>query len=125
MKVRRFSITNKLIFVVIVLFLVSDIILGYVTYEKSYDMLNNQIKSNTESIASAVAAMIDGSIVASVAPGEEDTDDYLIVSNDLTTFLDSTGVEYVYTIRPDGNGGIEYAIDAQKIKSRGNKSAFS
>lgn len=113
MKVRRFSITNKLIFVVIVLFLVSDIILGYVTYEKSYDMLNNQIKSNTESIASAVAAMIDGSIVASVAPGEEDTADYLIVSNDLTTFLDSTGVEYVYTIRPDGNGGIEYAIDAQ------------
>ena len=113
MKVRRFSITNKLILVVIVLFLISDIILGYVSYQKSYDMLNDQIKGNTESIASAVAAMIDGTIVASVEPGEEDTDDYLKVSNDLTTFLDSTGVEYVYTIRSDGNGGMEYAIDAQ------------
>ena len=113
MKVRRFSITNKLILVVIVLFLISDIILGYVSYQKSYDMLNDQIKGNTESIASAVAAMIDGTIVASVEPGEEGTDDYLKVSNDLTTFLDSTGVEYVYTIRSDGNGGMEYAIDAQ------------
>ena len=113
MKVRRFSITNKLIFVVIILFLISDIILGYVSYKKSYDMLDKQIKSNTESIASAVAAMIDGSIVASVQPGEEATEDYLSVSYDLTSFLDSTGVEYVYTIRPNGNGGMEYAIDAQ------------
>ena len=113
MKVRRISVTNKLIFGVIILFLVSDVIFGVVAYRKSSQMLNEQIKHNTESIASAVAAMIDGDIVAKIQPGEESSEDYLKVSNDLTTFLDSTGVEYCYTIRPSASGGMEYAIDAQ------------
>ncbi len=113
MKVRKISITNKLIIGVAVLFLISDIILGFITYNKCNSMLMNQIKSDTEKIASAVAAMIDGDIVASVQPGEESTEDYLKVSNMLTSFLDSTGVEYVYTIRSSANGGMEYAIDAQ------------
>lgn len=113
MKVRRFSITSKLILVVVVLFLISDIILAYVSYNKSVGALEDQIKHNSEGTAKAVAAMIDGNIVASVQPGEEETEDYLKVSNDLTTFLDSTGVEYCYTLRKSAGGGMEYAIDAQ------------
>ena len=113
MKVRKISIASKLILGVIVLFLISDVIFGAVTYKKSYSMLYDQITHNSESIAAAVAAMIDGSIVASVQPGEENTEDYLKVSNDLTTFLDSTGVEYCYTLRKSASGSMEYAIDAQ------------
>ena len=66
MKGRRISISTKLIFGVILLFLISDIILGMVSYRKSYQMLMDQIKHNSESVSSAVAAMIDGNIVASV-----------------------------------------------------------
>ncbi len=113
MKVRKISLVSKICFVILLLILFSDIFLGIVTYKRSDEMINNQIRSNTESIASAVAAMIDGNIVASVQPGEESTEDYLKVSYDLTTFLDSTGVEYVYTIRYAEGGGMEYAIDAQ------------
>lgn len=113
MKVRRISISSKLIFGVILLFLISDIILGLVSYKKSYNMLMDQIKHNGQSISSAAAAMIDGNIVASVKPGEENTEDYLKVSRDLTTLLDSTGVEYLYTIRKSADGAMEYAIDAQ------------
>ncbi|MCR5357912.1 MAG: hypothetical protein K6E63_10980 [Lachnospiraceae bacterium] len=113
MKVRRISISNKLIVAIIFLFLVSDVILGMVAYKKSFAMLNDQIKHSTESIASCVAAVIDGEVVASVQPGEEDTEEYLKVSRMLTTFLDSAGVEYVYTIRYAQGGGMEYAIDAQ------------
>ena len=76
-------------------------------------MLVDQIKSNTENLSSCVAAAIDGSIVAAVQPGEEDTEDYLKVSYLLTDFLDRTGSEYIYTIRRSANGGIEYAIDGQ------------
>ncbi len=113
MKVRKISTTTKFIVAVAVLFLISDIILAFVTYKKSNEMVVNEIKDKAESIASAVAALTDGSIVVSVQPGEEDTEDYLVVSRMLTTFTDSTGVEYVYTIRPASGGGIEYAIDAQ------------
>lgn len=113
MKVRKIRITTKLIIAIILLFLVSDVILGIVTYNKSNNMLMDQIKNNTQSVASAVAAMIDGSVVASVKPGEEETEDYLRVSNDLTTFLDSTGMEFIYTIRSTPDGAMEYAVDAQ------------
>ncbi len=113
MKVRKISVINKLIFGVVILFLISDLILGMAAYRKCYQMLYDQIRHNTESIASAVAAFVDGEIVADVRPGEESSDDYMKVSLILTEFLESTGVEYVYTIRNAQGGGMEYAIDAQ------------
>lgn len=113
MKVRKSSVTLKLIIAVVLLFLVSDVILAFVTYNKCSKILSDQIKSDTENIAKSVAEMIDGSIVASVKPGDENTDDYLKVSNMLTTFLDATGMEYIYTVRPAADGSMEYAIDAQ------------
>ncbi len=113
MKVRKSSVTLKLIIAVVLLFLVSDVILAFVTYNKCSKILSDQIKSDTEKIAKSVAEMIDGSIVASVKPGDENTDDYLKVSNMLTTFLDATGMEYIYTVRPAADGSMEYAIDAQ------------
>ncbi len=113
MKVRKIRMTTKLIIAVTLLFLVSDLILGVITYNRSNNMLMEQIRHNTESIASSVAAMVDGTIVASVKPGEENTEDYLKVSNDLTTFLDSTGMEFIYTIRNTPDGAMEYAVDAQ------------
>ena len=113
MRVRKSSVTLKLIIAVVLLFLVSDVILAFVTYNKCSKILSDQIKSDTENIAKSVAEMIDGSIVASVKPGDENTDDYLKVSNMLTTFLDATGMEYIYTVRPAADGSMEYAIDAQ------------
>lgn len=113
MKVRKISTTTKLIVAVAALFLVSDVILGAVAYNKSYNMLLDQIRSDTEKIASATAAMIDGSVVASVQPGDETTDTYLKESNQIQTFLDSTNVEYIYTVRYAAGGGMEYAVDGQ------------
>ncbi len=113
MKVRKISVVNKLIFGVVILFLISDLILGAVAYRKCYNTLVDQIRHSTESIASSAAVVVDGKIVASVQPGEEDTEDYLKVSYMLTDLLDSSGVEYLYTIRSTSGGGMEYAIDAQ------------
>lgn len=113
MKVRKISITSKLIIGVTLLFLVSDILLGIMAYGKSYRMMLDQIKHSTESIATCIAVNIDADLVIAVQPGEEDTEDYLKVSNYLTDYLNSTGVEYVYTIRPAAGGGMEYAVDSQ------------
>lgn len=113
MKVRKISITTKLIMGVMALFLVSDIILAIIIYNKATDILNLEIRQNTQGIAASAAALVDGNIVASVQPGEENTEAYLEVSNLLTTILDETGIEYLYTIRKTANGSVEYAIDAQ------------
>lgn len=113
MKVRKVSIPVKFMIGVVLCFLVSDLALGIVIYNKSYKVLLDQIRNKGESVASCVAAKIDGSVIASVQPGEEETEDYLRVSEDLTAYLNGAGVEYLYTIRSSANGGMEYAIDAQ------------
>ncbi len=113
MKVRRISVTNKIIIGVVLLFLVSDAVLGLIAYNKSYSALVDQIKYTAESVASCVAINADGSTITAVQPGEENTEEYLEVSYYLTDYLDKTGVEYVYTVRPAAGGGMEYAVDSQ------------
>lgn len=113
MKVRKFSIANKLIIGVILLFLISDIVLGLVIYNKSEKMLFEQIENNTMSVADSIANGIDGHVVESLKPGDEETEAYLNLSHKLTTYIERTGVEYVYLIRPSANGGIEYTADAE------------
>ena len=111
MKVRKISITSKLIFIIFVLFLVADAILGYITYNRSKDMLVEQIKSNALGIASCVALGVDGSVLASVTPDDQESEEYLAVSKALTDYLDSTGSEYIYAVRTAANGGMEYCAD--------------
>ena len=113
MKVRKLSITNKLIIGVVFLLLVSDAVLGAVTYAKAHSILIEQIKRTIESVSATAAEGLNGSIIAAVQPGDEETRDYLSVSNKLTKYTERANVEFVYTIRPDGKGGVEYAIDAQ------------
>ncbi|MCR5824239.1 MAG: methyl-accepting chemotaxis protein [Lachnospiraceae bacterium] len=113
MKVRKISLTNKLILGVVALFLVSDVILGFLTYRKCDDMLTAQIKRNGESTAKSVAAIVDGNLLVTLQEGDEDTEEYLEVSNMFTRLIDEAGVEYIYAIRRSKNGGIEYVIDEQ------------
>ena len=60
MKVRKVSIATKLILIVMVLFLIMDIVLGFVTYTSASKMVINQIKNTGQSVASCVAAEVDG-----------------------------------------------------------------
>ena len=113
MKVRKQSTILKIIVSIMAIFLLSNIVLGVFVYKKASQILNQQIKSKTESLASSTAALIDGSIVASVQPGDETTEDYLKVSNMLTAVLKNSGVEFVYTLRRSSGGSLEYAVDTQ------------
>lgn len=113
MKVRKISITKQLIIIVIALFVVADIIMSIVIYNKAGNILNLEIKKNAEAIASSTAALVDGNIVASVQPGDEESDAYMEVSNMLTSILDASGVEYLYIVRYSSSNSLEYAIDAQ------------
>ncbi len=96
-----------------VLFLASNLILGLVIYQNANRMLFDQIKHNGQALAGAVASAVDASLLDTFQAGDEEREDYLIVSNMLQNFLDSSGVEYIYAIRKAANGGMEYAADGQ------------
>ncbi|MCR5320834.1 MAG: methyl-accepting chemotaxis protein [Lachnospiraceae bacterium] len=112
MKVRKVKITTKLIIGIIALILITDFILGAAIYNKANNMLIEQIKRGSESIANATAGFVDGEVVASVQPGDETTDAYLEQSNLLDHFRLSSGAEYIYAVRQTANG-LEYGLDGQ------------
>ncbi len=113
MKVRKISTTALTICTVVVLFLVTDIVLGTVAYKSSNKTLLDQIKTDGQRVAKAAAVVIDGNTVASGKPGDERTDEYMAVSLLMTKLHDETGVEYLYTFRKAADGGLEYAIEGQ------------
>lgn len=113
MKVRKISISLKLILGVIALFLVSDILLGALVYNRTKDMLLTQIRENAMNVAACVAATVDGELLATIQPGDEEgSEAYQTILDQLTLFLDNAGVEYVYTIRVKEGGGTEFVVDS-------------
>ena len=113
MKVRRISISTKLIVGVTLLFLVADAILGLLIYSKSKKMLGDQIRARAESVASAVAESVDGAMIAGFQPGDEETEEYQKLSALFSSYMERADVEYVYAIRLSGSGSLEYAADSQ------------
>ena len=112
MKVRRISITLKLIAGVIALFLVSDIALGVITYNYTKNMITKKIREDALHTAECAAATVDGALLETIAPGDEEgSENYTTILEDLRIFYEHAGVEYVYTIKEDG-GNIVYAVDS-------------
>lgn len=111
MKVRKLSISVKLIVVLIVLLLVSDAVLGFLIYNKSYNMIDEQIRTNGQNIARSMAASVDAKALSEVEDGDQESDAYNKVHEELTVFLENGGVEYAYTIKKT-DSGYAYIVDS-------------
>ncbi len=104
--------TVKLIVILIVLLLVSDAVLGFVIYNRSYGMLDEQIRTNAQNVVRCVAASVDGTALSEVTDGDQESEAYEKVHEQLTLYLENGGVEYVYTIKKGDGGGYVYVVDS-------------
>ena len=112
MKVRKISISIKLVIGVLLVFLLSDLCIGFIVYNKSKGLLENQIKDNALNIASCAAASIDPALFVSVEPGDEEgSENYETIRSALSVFFDNAGVEYVYSVKASDNG-VVYVVDS-------------
>ena len=111
MKVRKLSMTVKLIVILLAMLLVSDVVLGIIIYNRSYSSLESQIHTSAENTAKCVAASVDGSLVSQIEDGDQESEAYQGLHEPLTMFLDNAGVEYVYTIKKGGSGYV-YVVDS-------------
>ncbi len=114
MKVRRISVTMKLIIGIVIFLIASDLIIGFTVYNKSKSLLVKQIKDNAQNISSCIANSIDGEEFALVGNDESavDSEVYQDILSQLEVFRDNSGVEYVYTIRKNDAGVNVFAVDA-------------
>ncbi len=112
MRVRKTGLAFKIFIVIIVLLVVSDFVIGITVYRRAENLLVTQIKENATNIDRCVAAYVDGSLLDSIHAGDEETEAYQEVLDELELFRDNSGLEYVYTIRKNDNGVIEFVVDS-------------
>ena len=110
-KVRKMKLSGKITLtsMLIVLF-ISLLISGIsISYMKNY--LLNVSRDYTKSVAETAAATIDGNQIAGIQAGDEETEDYRIILEQLQAFLVNEDVEYIYTMR-QVDGTVQFVVDA-------------
>ncbi|MBE5922932.1 MAG: hypothetical protein E7271_00500 [Lachnospiraceae bacterium] len=112
MKVRRSSVSWRIIFAVIALLIFSDLLIGVMIYKKVKVSMETQIKDNAMNIDKCVAASVDGDKLALIEAGSEETEEYAAIKEALTLFLDNSGVEYVYTVGKSGSDSAIFLVDS-------------
>ncbi|MCR5398071.1 MAG: hypothetical protein K6E68_00895 [Lachnospiraceae bacterium] len=116
MKVRRLSISFKFAFIVAALFIITDLVLGVVLYNREASALTEQIRTNALNMANCISARLTESgysdAIATLAPGDETSEEYQAILDELTVFYDNSGCEYVYTERSAGSGAVEFVVDS-------------
>ena len=112
MKVRKISISLKIATAIVIALLVSDLVLGISLYTRSKSAMVDQIRSNAMNIVRCAAASVDGEKIASIQMGDDgSSEEYQDVLKSLELYRDNSGVEYVYTIRKEGDKNI-FVVDS-------------
>lgn len=112
MKVRRIGIFTQLFIWLAVLLLIGNALLGYFAYSRSQSALFAQIQSNVMNIAQCAAMNVDGEILQQLAEGDEGSENYNIVIEQLALFRDNADIEYIYTLRQVGEEQFVFVADA-------------
>ena len=112
MKVRKVGIFTQLFILLAVLLLLGNGILGVFIYNRSKDALFDQIQINAQNIASSAAMNVQGDVLDTIEVGQEDSEAYAVVLEELGLFRDSTELEYIYTLRYLGDEKFIFLVDA-------------
>ncbi len=112
MKVRKISIFNQLFIWLAILLLAGNGILGVFIYSRANDALFDQIQANAKNIAQCAAHNVNGAVLDTIEVGQEETDAYALIINELALFRDGTDLEYIYTLRYEGDGKFIFLADA-------------
>jgi methyl-accepting chemotaxis protein len=70
-----------------------------------------QSREQTKGVAASAAAIIDGDMLESIKIGDEDTEAYATIQNQLRSFLQGEEIEFIYTMRLDGEN-LQFVVDA-------------
>ena len=95
-----------------VLLLMGNGILGVVAYRHSEKNLFLQIQGNVVNIAATAAAHVDGEIFQVIETGDEGTDAYNRIIEQLALFRDNAELEYIYTLRQLSDGKVIFVADS-------------
>ncbi len=112
MKVRKIGIFNQLFILLAILLLVGYALLGVIAYNRAENVLFEQIQGNAKNIAHCASVNVDGEILNQIQIGDEGSENYAMVIDELALFRDGTDLEYIYTLRNVGDEEFIFLVDA-------------
>lgn len=111
MKVRRISLTLQILLINVVVLVVTTAVLGTISVKQSASAMDHLIKQRMMDIANTAAAEIDGDVLDALEDGDQETEEFLSVLDDLAAYRDNTDLEYIYCMEKSGSGFI-FTVDA-------------
>ena len=112
MKTRKLGIFNQLFLLLAILLFLGNSILGYLSYIRSEDILFQQIQTNAKNVAQCTATNVSGDILKDISIGEENTEEYAVIIDELSLFRDNADVEYIYTLQKTGENQFVFIVDS-------------
>ena len=112
MKVRKISIFNQLFIWLAILLLAGNAVLGIAAYKRSESALFGQIQTNVKNIAQCAAMNISGDLLKDIQPGDEGSEAYNTIIDELSLFRDNAEIEYIYTLRQVGEEQFIFVVDS-------------
>jgi methyl-accepting chemotaxis protein len=117
-KTRRLSIQNKIFFGGMIIGLLICILLGGIVYSVTSKQLLSMIKENAVSIANIAGKQIDGDLHDKLKTGDENSKDYQDIKENLKGYLDSTELQYIYTMKPLDNENVQFVVDVDDSETK-------
>ena len=112
MKVRKIGLAKQIFWTMLVVVGIGICALAGAIYGRAQKSMMSQIRENVENLAKCAAASVDAEVLMGIQEGDEGSEAYEQVLNELTLFLDSSNLQYIYTLRKNADGGIEFLVDA-------------
>lgn len=117
-KTRRISIEYKLLLGALLIGFSVCIILGGTIYTVASQKLLESVRDNARSIAQIAGLKIDGDVHDSLKPGDEQTENYLAIRNNLEEYIKVAGIQYIYTMKPLDDNNVQFVVDADDSDNR-------
>ncbi len=114
MKVRKVSISTKLLLLITGVSILCTVALGGIIYSKLKVTFIERFKLNALELASCAASTIDGDKLEKIEVGSENTPEYAEIYNELSIYRDNSSIKYIYTMKGLDDGSIVFLIDTDE-----------
>lgn len=114
-KTRRLSVKTKILLVTCILVMALVGILGGNSYFSIEEGLISMGIEQAQIAANIAAEGIDGDILETLEPGDEETEEYIQIQSTLRKIKEQCGVMYLYTLTTDGSK-VYYGVDTDETE---------
>jgi methyl-accepting chemotaxis protein len=108
--VRKIKLGWKITGAVLIIAVLMGVLIGGISISRMEQALLDSSRSHTKSVAQMAAEFVDGDIIESLQPGDEESQEYQDTLEILQSFLIGDEVSYIYTMR-ERDGQIEFVVD--------------